>query len=132
MSMSDPIADLLTRIRNAQKAHHAETPVPFSGVKAEIARVLREEGYLEGIRTTEDGPKQTLHLLLRYTDEGRPMLSGIERVSKPGRRVYAASAAIPSILGGLGMCILSTSQGVMCDREARRRHVGGELLCNVW
>lgn len=132
MSMTDPIADLLTRIRNAQRARHAQTEIPFSGVKAEIARVLKDEGYLDDVRTLEDGAKQRLRVALRYTDDGRPMLTGIERVSKPGRRVYAGAGEIPPVLGGLGICILSTSQGVMSDREARRLHVGGELICNVW
>jgi small subunit ribosomal protein S8 len=132
MSMTDPIADLLTRIRNAQRAHHPETEIPYSGVKAEIARVLKSEGYVDDVRTLEEGARQKLRVGLRYTEDGRPLLSGIERVSRPGRRVYAGADEIPPVLGGLGICILSTSQGVMSDREARRRRVGGELLCNVW
>jgi len=132
MSMTDPIADMLTRIRNAQKAKHRETDVPHSGLKAEIARVLVDEGYIEAVRVIEAGHRRTLRVSLRYAPDGRPVVSGLERASRPGRRAYTGSERIPRILGGLGISILSTSQGVLSDREARRRHVGGEVLCNVW
>ena len=131
MSMSDPIADMLTRIRNAQGAKHAETVMPYSRLKADLASVLKEEGYIEEFRMQDAGPHRNLRVTLRYTQTG-PVVSGLQRASKPGNRVYAAADEIPRVLGGLGICILSTSQGVMSDREARRRHVGGELLCNVW
>jgi small subunit ribosomal protein S8 len=132
MNLTDPIADMLTRIRNAQKARHLETDVPFSRLKAEIARVMQEEGYIAGYRVQEDGARWTLRVALRYTDDGRAVATGLERASKPGRRVYARAREIPRVLGGLGISILSTSQGVLSDREARRRGVGGELLCSIW
>ena len=132
MSMTDPIADLLTRIRNAQEAKHLETDIPHSGVKEAIARVLKDEGYIDSYRILEEGVRQKLRLTLRYADDGRPVVSGIQRASRPGRRAYAGAKEVPRVLGGLGISILSTSQGVMSDREARRRHVGGELLCTVW
>ena len=131
MSMTDPIADMLTRIRNAQAAKHAETVMPYSKLKADVARVLKEEGYIEEYRLQEAGPHKNLRVTLRYTQAG-PVVSGLQRNSKPGNRVYAGADEIPRVLGGLGICILSTSQGVMSDRDARRRHVGGELLCDVW
>ena len=132
MSMSDPIADMLTRIRNAHKARHRETSIPFSRLKQDVAKVLQEEGYIEGFRVLQDGPRQLLRVALRYTEEGIPVVTGIQRASRPGRRSYAGAKEIPRVLGGLGICVLSTSQGVMSDREARRRHVGGEVLCDVW
>lgn len=132
MSMTDPIADMLTRIRNAHKARHRETNIPFSKLKMELARVLQDEGYVDGFRIVEEGHKRTLRVALRYTEKGQPVVTGLERASRPGRRVYAGAGEIPRILGGLGISVLSTSQGVMSDREARLRHVGGELLCNVW
>ena len=132
MSMSDPIADMLTRIRNAQKAGHRATDIPFSGVKSEMAKVLKDEGYIEGYRVLEEESRQKIRVSLRYGEDDQPVVSGIQRASRPGRRAYAGADDIPLVLGGLGISILSTSQGVMSDREARRRHVGGEVLCNVW
>lgn len=132
MSMSDPIADMLTRIRNAHKARHRETDVPFSRLKSDLARVLQEEGYIEGFRVLEEGPRRIIRVALRYTEEGAPVVTGLQRASRPGRRSYTGAKDIPRVLGGLGISVLSTSQGVMSDREARRRHVGGEVLCNVW
>ena len=132
MSMSDPIADMLTRIRNAQGARHRETAIPFSSVKSEMARVLKDEGYIEDYRVVDEGPLRKIRVSLRYEDGGQPVMTGIERASRPGRRAYAGARDIPLVLGGLGISIVSTSQGVMSDREARRRHVGGEVLCNVW
>jgi small subunit ribosomal protein S8 len=132
MSMTDPIADMLTRIRNAQKAQHLKTDMPYSGVKKEVARVLKDEGYIESFKVTDEGVRQKLQVVLRYTEGGAAVMSGIERASSPGRRFYTGAKAIPFVLGGLGISILSTSQGVMSDREARRRQVGGEVLCNIW
>ena len=132
MSMTDPIADMLTRIRNAQSARHRETNIPFSSVKSEIARVLKDEGYIEDYRVVDEGARQKIRISLRYADGGQPVLSGIERASRPGRRAYSGARDIPLVLGGLGISVLSTSRGVMSDREARRQHVGGEVLCNVW
>jgi len=132
MSMTDPIADMLTRIRNAQKAQHLKTDIPYSGVKKEVARVLKDEGYIESFKVTDEGVRQKLQVVLRYTEGGAAVMSGIERASSPGRRFYTGAKEIPFVLGGLGISILSTSQGVMSDREARRRQVGGEVLCNIW
>jgi len=132
MSMTDPIADMLTRIRNAQKAQHLKTDMPYSGVKKEVARVLKDEGYIESFKVTDEGVRQKLQVVLRYTEGGAAVMSGIERASSPGRRFYTGAKEIPFVLGGLGISILSTSQGVMSDREARRRQVGGEVLCNIW
>jgi small subunit ribosomal protein S8 len=132
MTMTDPIADLLTRIRNALSARHLETNVPFSNIKKAVAQVLQEEGYIEGFRVVEEGPGGMLRISLRYTREGAPVVSGLERVSRPGRRRYAGSKDIPRVLDGLGISILSTSRGVLSDREARRRNLGGEILCSIW
>ena len=132
MSMTDPIADMLTRIRNAQKAEHLKTDIPYSGVKEEVARVLKDEGYIESFRVTDEGVRRKLQVVLRYTEGGAAVMSGIERASRPGRRFYTGAKEIPFVLGGLGISILSTSQGVMSDREARRRQVGGEVLGNIW
>ena len=132
MTMTDPIADMLTRIRNAQSAKHTETAIPYSRLKEAIAGVLKEEGYIDSYRVLSEGVRQHLRLSLRYTQDGQPVMSGIQRASSPGRRAYSGAGEIPRILGGLGICIVSTSQGVMSDREARRRRVGGEILCTVW
>ena len=132
MSMSDPIADMLTRIRNSQAARHDETHVPYSRLKEAVAGVLKEEGYIADFRTLGDGVTKTLRIALRYTDAGIPVVSGLKRVSRPGRRAYFGAGEIPRVLDGLGICILSTSHGVLSDREARRQKVGGEVLCNIW
>lgn len=131
--MTDPISDFLTRIRNAGTARHARTTVPASRLKRAVADVLTAEGFLEAV---EEGVGEDNHpilvLTLRYDDEGKPMADGIQRVSRPGRRVYVGADEIGRVRGGLGMSILSTSRGVMCDRDARAAHVGGEVLCEVW
>lgn len=132
MSMSDPIADMLTRVRNAHKAGHRETNMPFSRVKSDMARVLKDEGYIEGYRVLEEGVRRVIRITLRYTEDGTPVVTGLQRASRPGCRQYTSADDIPRVLDGLGISVLSTSQGVMSDREARRRHVGGEVLCNVW
>ena len=132
MTMTDPIADMLTRIRNANQARHLETEMPYSRLKAEVARVLQDEGYIDKFRIFDEDGKGKMRVSLRYTKEGEPVLSGLDRVSRPGRRSYAGSREIPKVLDGLGICIVSTSQGVLSDREARRRNVGGEILCNIW
>ena len=129
--MTDPIADMLTRIRNAGRVGHAETRCPASKLKTSLARVLIEEGFISGVRS-EDSPFPTLVLELRYADEGRFMIDGIKRVSCPSRRVYVGGSEIPRIRNGLGMLVLSTSKGVMCDRDARAANIGGEVLCEVW
>jgi small subunit ribosomal protein S8 len=132
--MHDPISDLLTRVRNAIGARHAKVDVPASRVKIEIARILKEEGYITNysLKTTEGSNARTLRIFLRYGPKGESVISHIERVSKPSRRVYVPSKEISRVLGGLGVNILSTSQGVMTGKAARRAKVGGEVLCSVY
>ena len=134
MSLSDPIADMLTRIRNAQRGKLASTAMPFSKIKHAIAETLRDAGYIESCSVEDIGHnKKVLSVVLKYRDKARiPVIEGIERVSKPSCRIYVGSANIPHVLGGLGTAILSTSQGIMTDRAARKQKVGGELLCYVW
>ena len=134
MSLSDPIADMLTRIRNAQRGKLASTAMPFSKIKQAIAETLRDAGYIESCSVEETGHnKKVLSVVLKYRDKARiPVIEGIERVSKPSCRIYVGSKEIPHVLGGLGTAILSTSQGIMTDRAARKQKVGGELLCYVW
>ncbi len=132
--MTDPIADMLTRIRNATLAHHPRVDVPASKVKMEIARILEREGYILAYRLVEkEGAVQkTIRLTLKYGPRGERVITGIERVSRPGRRVYFGSESVPTVLAGLGTSILTTSRGVMTGRDARKEGVGGEVLCNVW
>lgn len=132
MSMSDPIADMLTRIRNALQARFPKIQLPASSVKEDICRVLKEEGFIVDYRRIEDDKQGLLEIVLKYTNDQKPVIQGIKRVSKPSLRVYAGSKDIESVLSGLGVAILSTSKGVMTDRKARRETVGGEILCNVW
>jgi small subunit ribosomal protein S8 len=130
MSMSDPIADMLVRIRNAQMVGHTEVAMPASKIKASIAQVLKDEGYIEDFALREEGQKKQLRIGLKYY-AGRPVIERLERVSKPGLRVYRGRDDIPRIMNGLGVAILSTSRGVMTDRKARADGVGGEILCIV-
>ena len=130
--MTDPIADMLTRVRNAISARHKKTSVPASKVKAEIARILKEEGYINDVLPAEKDGKNFLTLTLRYGPTGERVISGIERVSKSGCRVYVGKNEIPKVLGGLGITIVSTPQGMMTGAESRRRGLGGELICSVW
>ena len=132
MSMSDPIADMLIRIRNAQMVGHTETVMPASKLKSSIAKVLKDEGFIRDFAIEPDGTRSMLKIELSYTGRKEPVLSGIKRVSKPGLRVYVQKREIPRVFGGLGIAILSTPQGVMTGPEARRRNVGGEVLCYVW
>lgn len=133
MSMTDPIADMLTRIRNALMAGHTSVSLPSSRIKREIAVIMKEEGYINECRVEESvGPQGVLELDLRYGPDGEKVINGLERISKPGRRVYVGSQDIPDVLGGMGITILSTSRGVIDGRAARRQNVGGEWLCNVW
>lgn len=129
---TDPIADMLTRIRNANSALHPEAAMPTSKVKEEIARILSEEGYIDGWKLQDASVGSDLVVRLRYDSERQRVLQGIQRVSKPGRRVYSAARDIERVRGGLGVTIVSTSSGVMTDRDARQRNVGGEVLCRVW
>ncbi|HZD52919.1 MAG TPA: 30S ribosomal protein S8 [Woeseiaceae bacterium] len=130
MSMTDPIGDMLTRIRNGQKARKVSVTMPSSSLKVAVARVLKDEGYISDFATAEDGAKSTLTIELKYF-EGRPVIERIERVSKPGLRIYRRKEDLPKVLGGLGVAIVSTSAGVMSDRRARERGIGGEVLCVV-
>ena len=136
--MNDPISDMLTRIRNAVTAKHTRVDLPASKLKAEIARILQDEGYIQGFRQVEEAvakesqPRQVIRIFLKYGPHGEKVISGIERISRPGRRVYMGSDDVPQVLGGLGTSILTTSRGVMTGRAARKAGVGGEVLCNVW
>ena len=133
MTMSDPIADMLTRIRNANTAKHDTVDVPASKMKIAIADILVDEGYIAKYDHVEDGSFKTLHITLKYgVDKNEKVISGIKRISKPGLRVYANTEDIPRVLGGLGIAILSTNKGVVTDKEARKLGVGGEVLCFVW
>jgi small subunit ribosomal protein S8 len=132
MNVTDPIADMLTRIRNASAARHRELMLPSSRVKREIARILTEEGFIDGYTTSQDGIQEMLSLQLKYVEGRTPVVSGLKRISKPGLRVYARKTEIPRVLGGLGMAILSTSRGIMTGSQARKLNLGGEVLCYVW
>ncbi len=132
--MTDPIADMLTRIRNAVHARHPRVDVPASRFKSEIARILEQEGYISGFRLVEatEGTPAVIRITLKYGPRGENVISGLERVSRPGRRVYTGRDGVPRVLGGLGTAILTTPQGVMTGRDAVKAGVGGEVLCNVW
>lgn len=132
--MTDPIADMITRIRNAVSARHQRVDVPASRFKAEIARILEQEGYIQGFKTVspEGTVQPAIRIFLKYGPHGEKVISGLERVSRPGRRVYFGRDDVPRVLGGLGTNILTTSRGVMTGREAVRAGVGGEVLCNIW
>lgn len=137
--MTDPIADMLTRIRNAVSSRHTRVDLPASKLKVEIARILQDEGYILGFKLVDGvaerpstAPPHLLRLFLKYGQGGERVISGIERVSRPGRRVYVSRDDVPSVLGGLGVSILTTSRGVMSGRAAQKAGVGGEILCNVW
>lgn len=130
--MTDPIADLLTRIRNAALARHDRTEIPASRLKANVAKILKNEGYIADVRESDNDGKKTLTIVLKYGRDRASAIDGVRRVSRPGRRVYVRHDHIPSPFSGLGISILSTSRGVMCDRDARRLKLGGELLCEVW
>ncbi len=130
--MTDPIADMLTRIRNANLAAHDKVDIPASGLKVEIAKVLRAEGYIKNFKVLEGGIQKTLRIYLKYGQGNQRVISGLRRVSRPGLRVYAPSRRLPRVMSGLGVAILSTSQGIMTGRSAGERGVGGEVLCYVW
>ena len=137
--MTDPISDMLTRIRNGVSAKHARVDIPASRLKAEIARILQDEGYIQGFTLVEEPstkagrePRRLIRVFLKYGPRGERVISGIERISRPGRRVYLGVQDVPAVLGGLGTNILTTSRGVMTGNAARKAGVGGEVLCNVW
>jgi small subunit ribosomal protein S8 len=130
-TVTDPIADMLTRIRNGIRARHPRVDMPASRLKVEIARILKEEGYIGNFKVSEDGKKKVLKVTLRYGADGGNVISTLDRVSKPGRRVYVSADAIPRVLGGLGVSILTTPRGVVTGKQARKLRVGGEVLCTV-
>jgi small subunit ribosomal protein S8 len=134
MTMTDPIADMLTRIRNANVAMRDEVRMPSSNLKENLAGLLKQEGYISAFHTEDNGerPGSTLVIEMKYSPERERVISGVKRISKPGLRVYTKANEIPRVLGGLGVAVLSTSQGLMTDREARKRRMGGEILCYVW
>ena len=133
MTMSDPIADMLTRIRNANTAKHDTVDVPSSKMKLAIVQILLDEGYIKAFDVVEDGAFKTIHITLKYgADKNEKIITGLKRISKPGLRVYAGKDELPKVLGGLGTAIISTNQGVITDKEARKLGVGGEVLCFIW
>ena len=135
MSMTDPVSDFLTRLRNAAKAQHHDVTIPSSRLKRELARILKEEGYIEGFELVPPGPGQpseAITVTLKYTDQRKPVITGLQRVSRPGQRTYVDHAHIPRIQGGMGTAIISTSRGVMTGHDARLQGVGGEVVATVW
>ena len=132
MVVNDPIADMLTRIRNAQVAKHDSVTMPASNMKKSIAKLLQEEGYIKSYEFIDDGLQGNIKITLKYLDKKQPVIVGLKRISKPGLRVYAACEDLPKVLGGLGIAIISTSKGVMTDKAARKENLGGEVLCYVW
>jgi small subunit ribosomal protein S8 len=131
MTMTDPVSDFLTRIRNATNAKHETVDVPSSRLKLEMARILKEEGYISGYSLVQDNRQGVIRIQLRYAAGRKPAIASLERVSRPGCRVYAAKSEIPSVLGGLGICILSTSQGILTGKQAQEKGLGGEVLCTI-
>jgi small subunit ribosomal protein S8 len=132
MTMTDPIADFLTRIRNSLVAGKDRCDVPASQVKLELAKILQEEGFIRSFKVLEEGPQRTVRLYLRYARDGEPVIRGLERVSRPGRRVYKGVSELPKVLDGIGVAVVSTSKGLMTDARAREQHLGGEVMCRVW
>ena len=132
MTMTDPVADFLTRLRNASKAHHDSLSVPYSKLKGTIADILKSEGYIAGYKVEDGSVGKQLIVSLKYSEDRKSSIAGIKRVSKPGLRVYAKSTELPKVLGGLGIAILSTSSGLLTDRQAAKKGVGGEVLSYVW
>ena len=132
MHITDPIADMLTRIRNANNAKHETVDVPASNMKKSIAQILLDEGYIKSYQIVDDGTQGTIHITLKYLGNKEKVISGLRRVSKPGLRVYAGADELPQVLRGLGIAIISTSKGIMTDKKARAQHVGGEVLAFVW
>ena len=132
MQISDVIADMLTRIRNANNAKHETVDVPASNMKKAIADILLAEGYIKGVQVIEDGKQGVIKVTLKYTDGKTPVITGLRRVSKPGLRIYSNAEDMPKVMKGLGIAIISTSKGVMTDREARKQHIGGEVLAYIW
>ena len=132
MNISDPVSDLLARLRNALSARHEKADIPSSRFKVELARILKDEGYIKNFKVMDDRGGSLLRLYLKYDDTGNPVIHGVARSSKPGRRLYAGRNELPEVLGGLGVAIVSTSQGLLTGHDAKKRGVGGEVVCTVW
>ena len=132
MNISDPVSDLLARLRNALSARHEKADIPSSRFKVELARILKDEGYIKNFKVMDDRGGSLLRLYLKYDDTGNPVIHGLARSSKPGRRLYARKNELPEVLGGLGVAIVSTSQGLLTGHDAKKRGVGGEVVCTVW
>jgi len=132
MSMTDPVSDMLTRIRNATTVRHDRTDIPASKTKLEIAKILKQEGYIRTFKTLEEGPQGLIRVYLKYAEDGEPVIHGLQRVSKPGRRVYRGADDLPRVRNGLGVAVVSTNRGVLTDEQARSLRVGGEVLCEIW
>ncbi len=130
--MTDPIADMLTRIRNASKTKLEKVDIPSSKLKVEIAKILKDEGYVKNVKLVKDRKQGMIRVYLKYTDEELPTIQGIKRISRPGRRMYVASDSIPRVMGGLGVAILSTPKGIQTGKQAKKDNVGGEVICHVW
>lgn len=132
MKITDPISDMLTRIRNANSANKAEVSMPSTKVLVEVTRVICEEGYIAGYEVEDTTPQKTLHITLKYGERHAKVIRGIRRISKPGLRIYSTADKLPRVLGGLGTAVISTSKGMMCDRDARKQGIGGEVIAYVW
>jgi small subunit ribosomal protein S8 len=132
MTMTDPIADFLTRVRNAVQANKDRCDVPASRLKLELCKILQEEGFIRSFKVLEEGAQPSIRLYLRYSAQGEPVIHGLERVSRPGRRVYRNVAKLPQVRGGIGVSVVSTSKGLMTDARAREQRLGGEVMCRVW
>jgi small subunit ribosomal protein S8 len=132
MTMTDPVADFLTRVRNAVQVGKDRCDVPASKLKLHLAKILQEEGFIRTFKVLEEGPQGTLRLYLRYTTDGEPAIRGLERISRPGLRVYRGVEELPSVRGGIGVAVISTSKGLMTDAKAREARLGGEVLCRIW
>ncbi len=132
MSMTDPVSDLLTRIRNATSVRHDRMDVPASKMKLEIAKILKQEGYIRTFKMVEEGPQGTIRIYLKYADDGEPVIHGLRRISRPGRRVYRGVGELSKVRNGLGVAVISTNRGVLTDEQARGLQVGGEVLCEIW
>jgi len=132
MSMTDTVSDMLTRIRNATTVRHDRTDVPASKMKLEIAKILKQEGFIRTFKLVDEGPQGLIRIYLKYADDGEPVIHGLRRVSRPGRRVYRSATELPKVRNGLGVAVVSTNRGVVTDEQARSLHVGGEVLCEIW
>jgi small subunit ribosomal protein S8 len=132
MSQTDPIADLLTRIRNASRIKKREVSIPMSKLKVEIAKILKEEGYIRNFKAIDDNKQGTLNIVLKYTDDNQSVISGLRRISRPGCRLYCTRDSIPKVLDGLGIAVISTSRGILTGKRCRELGVGGEILCHIW